>query len=128
MRSVLLGTSSFWEGVDVAGEALSCLVIAKLPFQVFTDPVFKARYDDVERTEGAAFMRYSVPNAVIRFRQGFGRLIRNRSDHGAVVIADKRILTKQYGRQFVKSLPLGGKGSARKDELIDDVRRFLANP
>ncbi len=128
VRSVLLGTASFWEGVDVAGEALSCLVIAKLPFQVFTDPVFKARYDDIEQHEGGAFMHYSVPNAVIRFRQGFGRLIRNCSDRGAVVIADKRILTKPYGKQFVKSLPLGGKGCARKDELIEDVRRFLASP
>ncbi len=129
VRSVLLGTASFWEGVDVAGEALSCLVLTRLPFQVFTDPVFQARYEDVERKGGNAFMNFSVPNAAIRFRQGFGRLIRSRRDRGVVIVADKRIVTKRYGSQFSKSLPVTHiKNCARKDVLIDEVRRFLAHP
>ena len=101
-RAVLLGTRAFWEGVDVPGEALSMLVIAKLPFDVPTDPIVSARaetYDD-------PFYQYSLPEAILRFRQGFGRLIRTRSDRGVVVILDRRILTKRYGRAFIDSLPI----------------------
>ncbi len=100
-RSVLLGTRSFWEGVDVPGSALSVLVITKLPFDVPTDPLIAARselYDD-------PFGQYYLPEAILKFRQGFGRLIRTASDHGVVAILDKRILTKQYGRLFLSSLP-----------------------
>jgi ATP-dependent DNA helicase DinG len=127
-KSVLLGTSSFWEGVDIAGDSLRCLVITRLPFQVFTDPVFQARYEDVEKRGEDAFVAFSVPNAVIRFRQGFGRLIRSKRDSGVVVIADKRIVTKRYGGKFAKSLPAPCKKYTRKDELIDAVRLFLARP
>jgi DNA polymerase-3 subunit epsilon/ATP-dependent DNA helicase DinG len=98
---VLLGTSSFWEGVDVVGDALSCLVIARLPFAVPTDPVFAARselFDD-------PFREYAVPQAILRFRQGFGRLIRSRTDRGVVAILDRRLHTKRYGRAFLDSLP-----------------------
>ncbi|MDZ7726709.1 MAG: helicase C-terminal domain-containing protein [Dehalococcoidia bacterium] len=100
-RSLILGTASFWEGVDVRGDALSLLVIARLPFAVPTDPVYQARsglYDN-------PFMDYALPSAVLRFRQGFGRLIRHRDDRGVVAILDRRILTKRYGRTFVDSLP-----------------------
>ena len=100
-RSVLLGTSSFWEGVDVVGEALSCLVIAKLPFSVPTDPIFAARseaFDD-------PFGQYAVPQAILRFRQGFGRLIRSKTDRGIVVVLDRRVQTKFYGQAFLDSLP-----------------------
>ncbi len=100
-RTVLLGTKSFWEGIDVAGEALSCLVIARLPFSVPSDPVFAARSE----TFDDAFGQYAVPEAVLRFRQGFGRLIRTKNDHGIVVVLDKRVLTKNYGRLFLDSLP-----------------------
>ncbi len=99
--TVLLGTSSFWEGVDVAGEALSLLVIAKLPFAVPTEPVTAARsalYDD-------PFAQYTVPQAVLRFKQGFGRLIRRKTDHGVVVALDRRILSRQYGELFIDALP-----------------------
>ena len=101
-RAVLLGTRSFWEGVDVPGEALSCLAIARLPFAVPTDPIFAARSETFGET---AFTDYSVPDAVLKFRQGFGRLIRTKNDRGVVAVFDKRLLTKQYGQLFLQSLP-----------------------
>ena len=100
-RAVLLGTRSFWEGVDVPGEALSVLVIVKLPFAVPTDPLVAARSETFEDP----FNEYQLPEAILRFRQGFGRLIRTQSDRGVVVILDRRLLTKSYGRSFVESLP-----------------------
>ena len=100
-RAVLLGTRSFWEGIDVVGPALSCLVIVRLPFSVPSDPVFAAR----SRTFEDPFGQYAVPEAVLRFRQGFGRLIRSYTDRGVVVVLDKRILSKAYGSSFLDSLP-----------------------
>ena len=100
-KTVLLGTNSFWEGVDVSGEALSLLIITKLPFTVPTEPVFAARselFDD-------PFRQYAVPQAVLRFRQGFGRLIRSKSDRGVAVVLDPRVSGKGYGRSFLESLP-----------------------
>ena len=100
-RSVLLGTRSFWEGVDVPGEALSVLVITKLPFDVPTDPLIAARSELYEDS----FSQYYLPEAILKFRQGFGRLIRTAADRGVVAILDRRVLTKQYGRFFLESLP-----------------------
>lgn len=100
-RMALFGTKSFWEGIDVVGEALSCLAITRLPFNVPSDPIFAARSE----TFDDPFAQYAVPEAVLRFRQGFGRLIRSKSDRGVVVILDKRVLTKNYGRLFLESLP-----------------------
>jgi DNA polymerase-3 subunit epsilon/ATP-dependent DNA helicase DinG len=100
-RRVLLGTRSFWEGVDVPGEALSCLAIAKLPFSVPSDPVFAARAE----TFDSPFLEYAVPDAILRFLQGFGRLIRTRTDRGVVAVFDRRLLTRQYGSLFIDSLP-----------------------
>ena len=100
-RSVLLGTRSFWEGIDVVGPALSCLVIVRLPFSVPSDPVFAAR----SRTFDDPFGQYAVPEAVLRFRQGFGRLIRSCADRGVVVVLDRRVLSKSYGAHFLDSLP-----------------------
>jgi len=100
-RAVLLGTRSFWEGVDVPGAALSALVITKLPFDVPTDPLIAARSELYEDP----FNEYYLPEAILKFRQGFGRLIRSASDHGLVAILDRRVLTKQYGRFFLESLP-----------------------
>lgn len=102
-HSVLLGTNSFWEGVDIQGEALTTLVIHKLPFDVPSDPIFKARSEMF----GNAFMEYSVPRAILRFRQGFGRLIRSKKDFGALIVLDNRVLTKDYGKMFLKALPQG---------------------
>lgn len=100
-RAVLLGTRSFWEGVDIPGESLSCLAITRLPFAVPTDPIFAARSETFEQP----FMEYSVPDAILKFRQGFGRLIRTKTDRGVVAVFDKRLLTKQYGQTFLQSLP-----------------------
>ncbi len=100
-KSVLLGTRSFWEGIDVPGQALSVLAITKIPFDVPSDPIIAARgetFDD-------PFNEYNLPEAILRFRQGFGRLIRTKSDRGVVVILDKRILTKKYGKLFLDSIP-----------------------
>jgi ATP-dependent DNA helicase DinG len=100
-RAVLLGTRSFWEGVDVPGDALSVLAIVKLPFDVPSDPIIAARSETFEDP----FNQYSLPEAILRFRQGFGRLIRTQSDRGVVAILDKRLLTKRYGHAFLDSLP-----------------------
>ncbi len=100
-RGVLLGTRSFWEGVDVPGEALSCLAITRLPFAVPTDPIFAARSETFEQS----FTEYTVPDAVLKFRQGFGRLIRTQSDRGVVAIFDRRVISKSYGQMFLQSLP-----------------------
>ena len=104
-NSVLFGTDSFWEGVDVKGEALRLVIIARLPFQVPTDPVQQARAEKIKADGGDPFRDFSVPQAVIKFRQGFGRLIRSRDDRGAVLILDRRVLNKSYGRIFLRSLP-----------------------
>ncbi|HCK66018.1 MAG TPA: DNA polymerase III subunit epsilon [Anaerolineae bacterium] len=100
-RAVLLGTRSFWEGVDVPGDALSVVVITKLPFEVPSDPIIAARSELYEDS----FHEYYLPEAILKFRQGFGRLIRTASDRGVVAILDRRVLTKQYGRLFLESLP-----------------------
>ena len=100
-RAVLLGTRSFWEGVDVPGNALSMVVITKLPFDVPSDPLIAARSELYENS----FNEYYLPEAILKFRQGFGRLIRTASDRGIVAIFDRRVLTKQYGKLFLESLP-----------------------
>jgi len=100
-RSVILGTASFWEGVDVVGEALSLLVIARLPFSVPSEPVFAARSALFEEP----FIQYALPQAVLRFKQGFGRLIRTKTDRGVLVVLDRRIKSKRYGQAFLESLP-----------------------
>ena len=104
-NSVLFGTDSFWEGVDVKGDALRLVIIARLPFQVPTEPVQQARAEKIKTDGGDPFRDFSVPQAVIKFRQGFGRLIRSNDDHGAVLILDRRVLNKSYGRIFLRSLP-----------------------
>ncbi len=104
-HAVLLGTSSFWEGVDVRGEALSCVIIDKLPFASPGDPVLKARIDAMRKLGINAFMEYQLPDAVIALKQGAGRLIRDRHDRGVLMICDPRLLNKPYGRLFLDSLP-----------------------
>ncbi len=100
-QAVLLGTKSFWEGVDVPGEALQAVVIVKIPFDVPSDPIFAARSETFENS----FMQYSVPEAILRFRQGYGRLNRRQDDEGVVIVLDKRVMTKRYGELFVQALP-----------------------
>lgn len=103
--SVLFGTSSFWEGVDVRGEALSNVIITRLPFEVPTHPVMEARVKQIKESGGNEFFEFSLPEAILRLKQGFGRLIRTQTDNGIVAILDPRIRTRNYGKQFLDSLP-----------------------
>jgi DNA polymerase-3 subunit epsilon/ATP-dependent DNA helicase DinG len=120
-QAVLLGTRAFWEGVDVPGEALSVLAIIKLPFSVPSDPVIAARSETFENP----FYQYTVPEAILTFRQGFGRLIRSHEDHGVVAIFDKRVLTKQYGRMFIDSLPTCSVQVGKLEELPRTAASWL---
>ena len=122
-KSVLMGTRSFWEGIDVVGPALSVLVLARLPFSVPDDPIFAARSE----TFDDPFGEFAIPETILRFRQGFGRLIRTKTDRGVVVILDKRVLTKSYGPMFLNSLPECTRVRASLDRLGEATRRWLAN-
>jgi ATP-dependent DNA helicase DinG len=103
--SVLFATDSFWEGVDAPGDTLRLVILCRLPFKTPNDPVFEARCEVLERQGGNAFMELSLPESVIKFKQGFGRLMRRSDDHGAVAVLDGRILRKRYGEYFLRSLP-----------------------
>jgi ATP-dependent DNA helicase DinG len=119
-HAVLFATSSFWQGVDVQGEQLSCVIIDRLPFAVPSDPVVAARVKAIDAEGGNAFFQYQVPAAVITLKQGFGRLIRSLHDRGLLTLLDNRILKKQYGKTFVESLP-----NYRKTTDIRQVEQFF---
>jgi ATP-dependent DNA helicase DinG len=121
-NAVLFGTSSFWQGVDVQGEALSCVIIDRLPFAVPSDPVVQARMRAIEENGGRPFFDYQVPEAVLTLKQGFGRLIRSLQDRGVLVLLDPRIRTQRYGQTFLQSLP-----PYRMTTTITDVEAFFEN-
>ncbi len=123
--SVLFATNSFWEGIDVPGDSLSQVIIVKLPFGVPSDPVFAARSELIEKRGGSPFMELSVPDAVIKFRQGFGRLIRRTDDRGCVIVLDRRIIEKRYGSVFLRSIPETKKMYSPTDEIVHSVENFI---
>ena len=124
-RRVLLGTASFWQGVDVPGDALSLLMIAKLPFAVFTDPLVQGRCERLEQQGKDPFLHYSVPNAILKLRQGFGRLIRSKRDRGVVVLCDKRVVTRRYGPAFLRALPVPPRKAHDAERLAKEIEAFL---
>ncbi len=126
-RSVLFATDSFWEGVDVRGDALRCVVITKLPFRVPTEPIEQARVEEIERRGGNPFAEHALPQAVIKLKQGFGRLIRSRTDRGAVVLLDSRVVRKGYGRTFLESLPPARRLIADATTVWREVDGFFAS-
>ena len=119
-NAVLFATSSFWQGVDVRGQQLSCVIIEKLPFAVPSDPVVAARQRYIDEQQGSSFYEYSVPQAIIALKQGLGRLIRSATDKGALAILDPRLRTKPYGRLFLESLP-----PCRITSNVEDIRRMF---
>ncbi len=125
--SVLFGTDSFWQGVDVEGDALENVIITKLPFKVPSEPIIEARVEAIERRGGNAFLEYSLPQAVIKLKQGFGRLIRKKTDIGSVFIFDKRIVEKYYGKMFLQSLPECQRAQGKLSDVLEQVRQFFAS-
>ncbi|MCL6515525.1 helicase C-terminal domain-containing protein [Alicyclobacillus sp.] len=127
-RSVLFGTQSFWEGIDLPGDQLVALVIVRLPFAPPTHPVQQARAERLKAQGLDPFAHHSLPDAVVRFRQGFGRLIRTVDDRGVVVVFDKRIVTQSYGRMFIRSLPGLRTVTGREQDVLARARAFLESP
>lgn len=125
-RAVLLGTASFWEGVDVPGDALRALLIAKLPFRVPTEPMVAAQCEAIEAAGGNSFGEFMLPHAALRLKQGFGRLIRTATDRGVIVICDPRVVTKQYGMQLLSGLPPARRLKGPWARLLPEIQRFYA--
>jgi ATP-dependent DNA helicase DinG len=121
IRSVLFGVDSFWTGIDVPGEALTHVIITRLPFAVPNHPVVEARSETIARRGGNIFLEYSLPEAVLKFRQGAGRLLRSQKDRGIVTILDSRIITRPYGRVFLSSLPRCPIELLRSDGMSEEV-------
>ena len=126
--SILLGTHSFWEGVDLPGGTLECLVLTRLPFAVPTEPIEEARVELIQKRGLDAFREYSLPSAVIRLRQGIGRLIRSKTDKGIIIILDKRIIIRNYGKSFLDSLPVKSYHCySREDSLLGDIENWKSS-
>ena len=123
-RAVLFGTDSFWEGVDVVGDALRCVVIVKLPFKVPSDPLVQARTEAILEKGGDPFFEFAIPNAIVKFKQGFGRLIRNQFDRGCIICLDVRLISKGYGKLFINSLPPCQEAFYPNQELWPKIKEF----
>ena len=127
-NAVLLGTNSFWEGVDIQGESRSLLILFKLPFLVPSEPLVEALIDKLDREQKDSFMHFMLPNALLKLRQGFGRLIRSKSDRGIVLIMDSRVSNKKYGQYFKQVLPAQTLEMRSELELLSEVSRFFNRP
>jgi ATP-dependent DNA helicase DinG len=123
-KAVLMGTASFWEGVDVPGDALRALLLAKLPFRVPSEPVVAAQCEAIEARGGNSFAEFMLPHASLRLKQGFGRLIRTAQDRGVVVISDPRLVTKRYGRGLLEALPPARRVIAPWTDAQREIVRF----
>ncbi|HSL93342.1 MAG TPA: helicase C-terminal domain-containing protein [Bacillota bacterium] len=121
-RPILLAVASYWEGIDIPGEDLSAVIIVKLPFAVPTEPITEARFEKIRERKGDPFNEYSLPQAVLRLKQGFGRLIRSKADRGVVAVLDERLQTRYYGRKFIRDLP-----PARIVTRISDIADFFSD-
>lgn len=124
-KAILLGTNSFWEGIDIPGEDLSCLVIVRLPFSSPDEPLIEAKNEEIKKNGGNPFAENSLPEAVLRFKQGFGRLIRTEEDKGFIVVFDRRILTTTYGETFLRSIPRVSVETKKLDEMIAVIKEWL---
>lgn len=125
VNSVLFATASFWEGIDVKGESLRCLILTRLPFRVPTEPIMEAKVEYLEKQGKDAFRELVLPWAVMRFRQGFGRLIRSRTDKGAIIITDRRLVTRWYGDVFLRSLPTTKFSIVSTSNLLEQLKHFF---
>ncbi|MFW6139551.1 MAG: helicase C-terminal domain-containing protein [Spirochaetota bacterium] len=127
INSILFGTESFWEGVDAPGRTLECVIITKLPFKVPTEPIIRARLERIRKKGGNPFIQYSLPLAVIKMKQGMGRLIRNKTDRGIVAILDRRVVVRSYGSVFISSMPTRNIFKGPQEQLVDEVKAFQTN-
>ena len=124
-NGVLFGTDSFWEGVDVRGSALEQVIITRLPFRVPTEPLQEARLEELTAKGINAFKNYTIPQAVLRFKQGFGRLVRSKTDLGVISVLDQRILTRRYGKTFMESLPPIDCFASSSAAVVERVEEFF---
>ena len=125
-KAVLFGTRSFWEGFDIRGEDLQCVIISRFPFPNLHDPLTAGKVRYIDRNGGSSFQEYILPSAIMKFTQGFGRLIRSTEDYGCVLLLDRRALTKNYGSQFLRNLPGPAMKKLPKRKLSEQMLRFLA--
>ncbi|MDD3058913.1 MAG: helicase C-terminal domain-containing protein, partial [Sphaerochaeta sp.] len=123
--STLFATSSFWEGVDAPGDTLRLVIIAKLPFTVPSDPVFKARCEAIDKMGGSGFYQLALQSATMKLKQGFGRLLRSTSDRGVVLILDSRVVSKNYGVYMLRALPESYHPETMSQGLCDKIENFL---
>jgi ATP-dependent DNA helicase DinG len=124
-KAILFGTSSFWEGVDIPGDALSCLIMVRLPFTSPDDPLMQAKCQEIKKIGGNAFQEISLPEAVLKFKQGFGRLIRSEDDKGVLIIFDRRVVTSSYGKNFLTSIPKVPVAELKMNTILQQIRSWL---